>query len=182
MKTFLLSYETFLTIGKIDEIVTIVVELVVEGPEPAMSYSPNLKVSPRGRLRTLRLLWGTVWKPQPDRWGVISTLDFLGYRGGHLNVVIQILLTPLATCSVRTFHLFQQRPTWTPQRCLTCPYEWWPSYYSQPTDSPWFVPLSLALAPSNVLCPQSLLRVLPHCPNFWPLQSEFQHSSQGNNI
>lgn len=60
MKTFLLSYENFLTIGKIDEIVTIVVELVVEGPEPAMSYSPNLKVSPRGRLRTLRLLWGTV--------------------------------------------------------------------------------------------------------------------------
>lgn len=55
METFLLIYENFPTIGKTDEIVTVMVELVVKGPEPARSYSPNLKVSLKGYLQALRL-------------------------------------------------------------------------------------------------------------------------------
>lgn len=59
LKIFLLSYEdlsvrseTFPTIEKIGGGVTVVVELVVGGQEPAMSYCPNLRVSPKGCLRT----------------------------------------------------------------------------------------------------------------------------------
>lgn len=50
MRPFLLSYKTFLTVEKIDEKVSVAAELVVAGPGPAMSYSPNLKVSPEDRL------------------------------------------------------------------------------------------------------------------------------------
>lgn len=60
MKIFLLSYENFFIIGKIDEIVIIVVELVVEGLEFVMSYFFNFKVFFRGRFRIFRLLWGIV--------------------------------------------------------------------------------------------------------------------------
>lgn len=56
----MLIYEGFPTTGKADETVTIMVELVVKGPEPARNYSRNLKVSLKGHLQVFRLLCSTV--------------------------------------------------------------------------------------------------------------------------
>ena len=60
METFLLIYEAFPTTGKADEMVTVMVELVMKGPEPARNYSQNLKVSLKGHLQVFRLLCSTV--------------------------------------------------------------------------------------------------------------------------
>lgn len=120
----MLIYKAFPTTGKADEIVTIMVELVVKSPEPARNYSWNLKVSLKGHLQVFRLLCSTVKRLWPDRQSVISTLALPGYQGAvTLTASSQILLILLATYLTRTLDLFQQSPTQTPQRCLTCPYE-----------------------------------------------------------
>lgn len=139
--------------------VTLVAELLLEGPEPAMSYSPNLKISPKGHLGTSGLLRST-GKPQSDRQGVISFhLVFLGYRGGRLNNSSPSFTDSSSMCSTRTFYWFQQGPAQTPQGHVTGSYEPWPCYCSPHTGSPWRIPI-------QCFPPTDPLESAPQCPSF----------------